>query len=226
MGVLIIAGTGTDIGKTHVAEAILIREGRAHSVLGYKPVESGAAPGDLTADSARLAAASSFHVKQRPAYRFDAPVSPHLASRLEGIAIEPSLLRETVRKLEPQVDLLLVELAGGLFSPLTDDTTNADFVRSLQEDHPAARTLLVAPDRLGVLHDVLATTLAAAARGVRLDAIALSATASEDASTGTNAAELKHLTKIPVIGTVPRRPAARLADSSTIAHISSYLLHF
>ena len=226
MGILIVAGTGTEIGKTHVAEAILLREGRARSVLGYKPVESGSAPGDPAADSARLAAASSFHVKQRPAYRLDAPISPHLAARLEGIAIDPSVLREAVRGLVPQVDLLLVELAGGLFSPLTDTSTNADFVKQLQDDHPTAKALLVGPDRLGVLHDVVATTLAASARGVRLDAVVLSAPVVEDASTGTNADELKRFTRIPVLGTVPRRSVARLADSSTIALISSTLLYF
>lgn len=226
MGVLIVAGTGTEIGKTHVAEAILLRAGRDRAVLGYKPVESGTAPGDSNADSARLAAASSFHVKHSPAYRFGAPISPHLAARLEGGPIDLRVLRDKVAELEPQVDLLLVELAGGLFSPLTDALVNADFVHGLQEDHPTAKTLLLAPDRLGVLHDVLATTLAAASRGVRIDAVALSAPAQDDASTGTNAAELARLAGLPILGTVSRRSPERLADSSTIARISSELLRF
>lgn len=226
MAILIVTGTGTEIGKTHLSEAILLREGRRRAVFGYKPVESGSAPGDPNADSARLAAASSFHVKHPPAYRFDVPVSPHLAARLEGRPIDLAILREAVRMLADQVELLLVELAGGLFSPLTDEQANADLVRALLDAQPTAKVLLVAPDRLGVLHDASATTLAAESQGVRLDAIVLSAPEKPDASTGTNAAELTRLVRVPVLGVVPHRSAPRLADSSVVAAISSKLLVF
>ncbi|MGH7280932.1 MAG: dethiobiotin synthase [Polyangiaceae bacterium] len=226
MGILIVTGTGTEIGKTHVSEAILLCEGRGRSVLGYKPVESGTAPGSPTADSARLAAASSFHVKHPPAFRFDAPVSPHLAARLEGTPIDISVIREKIRELTLQVDLLLVELAGGLFSPLTDDRANADLVRAIEEEHPSAKTLLIAPDRLGVLHDVAATALAAETRGARLDAIVLNAPELADASTGTNMRELSLVTPIPVLGVASRTRPPAMADSAVIRYISSILLHF
>jgi dethiobiotin synthetase len=56
-------------------------------------------------------------------------------------------------------------------------------------------TILVAPDRLGVLHDVTAC-----ARKV----IVLSAPRTPDASTGTNAAELESLGIAHVIASFPR----------------------
>ncbi|HKQ70194.1 MAG TPA: hypothetical protein VJT73_12685, partial [Polyangiaceae bacterium] len=53
--------------------------------------------------------------------------------------------------------------------------------------------LLVAPDRLGVLHDVTASLGLARARGFAPDALVLSTPGEPDASTGSNAAELQRL---------------------------------
>ena len=63
--------------------------------------------------------------------------------------------------------------------------------------------MLVAPDRLGVLHDVGATHRAAASAGVVVDAVVLMAPAKADASTGSNAAELALLTAQPILA-LPR----------------------
>ena len=46
---------------------------------------------------------------------------------------------------------LVVELAGGLFSPLAPQLTNAEVIAALAPTF----TFLVAPDRLGVLHDIV-----------------------------------------------------------------------
>ena len=158
---VIVTGTGTGIGKTHVSEALL----RALSdsfrrVTGLKPVETGVG-GSERSDRERLESASSFHVKQS-GYLFAQPVSPHLAARESAQTIEAGVLQSTVDRVREQADLTLVELAGGLFTPLSPCMLNVDVVRSLHADF----VLLVAPDRLGVLHDVLVATSAAASSGV------------------------------------------------------------
>jgi len=88
-------------------------------------------------------------------------VAPHLAARRAGVRID---LKEIQRWLgEHPAPVVAVETAGGLFSPLTDKGfTNADLVTALA---PAA-LVLVAPDRLGVLHDLTATLGLAATRGL------------------------------------------------------------
>jgi dethiobiotin synthetase len=84
---------------------------------------------------------------------------------------------------------VLVETAGGALTPLAPGITNFDLALALE---PAV-WILVAPDALGVLHDVSATLEALSARGRSPDVVVLSEAREPDASTGTNAAELREL---------------------------------
>jgi dethiobiotin synthetase len=176
---VVVVGTGTDVGKTHVTCALL-------SVLGsrgiaWKPIESGVTSDE--SDSGRLARAG----ETIPAlHSFAEPLSPHLAARNAGVVIDPTRIVAEARRLRDSRRVTLIETAGGLLSPLDVGFTNADLVRELAPE----RVLLVAPDRLGVLHDVAATIGAARAKGVSFDAIVLSAPETPDASTGTNQSEL------------------------------------
>ena len=186
--IAIVTGTGTGIGKTHVAVA-LVRALRASGqrALGLKPIESGIREPELS-DHALLAQASSFHVKHL-AYRFSAPLSPHLAARETGVVIDLDALTEDITRFRAEADTTVVELAGGLFKPLSATAVNADLLRRLQPD----LVLLVAPDRLGVLHDVLVMVRAAHSIPVSFAVVVVNAQETEDASTGRNAHELRLL---------------------------------
>jgi dethiobiotin synthetase len=199
---VVITGTGTGIGKTYVATLFVrawSRQLGAGRILGLKPIETGG-----QADGTALGRASTFHVTRiTPPYLFTDPVSPHLAARREGRSIDVGVVADWVGQARAAqgVDGVVVELAGGLYSPLSDAATNADVVRHL---HPTA-TVLVAPDRLGVLHDVLSTTTAARAFGIELAGLLLSAPEHADSSTGTNAAELARiLPSIEVLAALKR----------------------
>jgi dethiobiotin synthetase len=211
---ILVTGTGTGIGKTRVAEALVVAwQARHRHVAGLKPVESGVV--DLaSSDAALLQAASSFHVKQ-PGWAFVDPVSPHLAARRGGTALEPSLLLAFVDQVRHQVDALVVELPGGLFTPLAPNFLNCDFAARLQAD----ATLLVAPDRLGVLHDAIAAIRAARAIELPITAILLNAPPIPDASSGTNATELRAFLAAPVVGPLPRASSSELAHHAALASI-------
>jgi dethiobiotin synthetase len=221
--VVVVTGTGTEIGKTHIAAALVRHAAVGRRVAGVKPVESGVSRGSPT-DADALAAASTFHVKQSAApYRFADPVSPHLAARRAGVTIDPARLRALIDEAATQVDLLVVELPGGLFSPLADGYLNADLARDLD---PAV-VALVAPDRLGVLQDIIATVTAARAVGTPVHLLILNAPAAPDASTGTNAAEVHRFLGDPmlhVVGPLPRTPAEALATHPGVADALSQLL--
>jgi dethiobiotin synthetase len=197
---IVVTGTGTGIGKTYLAAALLRAWSRRRSnVLGYKPIESGV--GDSGAEDAdALAAASSFHVKQLPHVHVRAPLSPHLALRLEGRSLDVARIVEGVSEARGRADAVVVELPGGLFTPLADDLLAVDFAAKLE---PTA-LVLVAPDRLGVLHDVLAAIDGARAHGCPPTHVLLNAVATPDASSGTNAAELRLFSNVPVFGPVAR----------------------
>jgi dethiobiotin synthetase len=201
---IVVAGTGTDVGKTHVATALVRAWGAGCAVVGYKPIETGVDSGP-GADARRLAEASTFHVQRPPfGYAFPLPISPHLAARRAGVVLDFGKLVGQVAELRALAAGVVVELAGGLFTPLTREWVNLDFAKALD----ATAVLLVAPDRIGVLHDVGATVRAAAASGFALNGVALSAPGVVDASTGSNASELCEIARVSVLASFPRAPDA------------------
>jgi dethiobiotin synthetase len=213
---LVVSGTGTGIGKTHATAALLGAWARVLSergvaeplVAGLKPVESGVGA-DGPSDVRTLEQASTFHVKRFSSpYLLTRPVSPHLAAEEEGRAIEGHVVLSYVDSVRRLTHGVAVELPGGLFTPLTPELTNADLALALQPD----ALLLVAPDRLGVLHDVTAATRAAAALGLATSGILLVAPELPDASTGTNARELAKVTRTPVVAVLPRASIETLAQ--------------
>jgi dethiobiotin synthetase len=191
-----VLGTGTDVGKSFATACIAraLRE-RAVSVLALKPVESGVAPG-IAGDAAIVANAAG-HTPVLSPWRFSRAVSPHLAARDVGTSIDEGAVARWVADEEARAaaSVTLVELAGGAFSPLRVGGTNVDLALALE---PAV-WLLIAPDALGVLHDVTAT-LAALPR--RPDALLLSRARPADASSGTNAHELSLLGVASVLETL------------------------
>jgi dethiobiotin synthetase len=214
---LVLVGTGTGVGKTHVAIALLAAARRRGLALrGCKPVESGFAPA-APSDAASLEqAGAAFHVQPAPLRYADA-VSPHLAGRRAGrpAAFEAAVAYAVaVTRTGPT----LVETAGGLFSPLAPARTNFDLAVRLE---PAC-WLLVAPDRLGVLHDLTATLGWARALGRPLDGVVLSAPGAADASTGTNAAEARALGIAAPLATFPREaPTSHASDGAAASVLTA-----
>ena len=191
---VIVTGTGTGIGKTWVARLLVEAWGRTgKQIAGWKPIESGGRE-----DGEILEQASTFHVKRFHApYLLSRPVSPHLAAEAEGRDIEIRTVVAATAPLLEEADGVVLELPGGLFSPLSVEATNHELLEAFAPD----RVLMVVPDRLGVLHDVTAVLRAARAR---IDALVLSSPETPDASTGTNEQELRRLTSVPVLGTIAR----------------------
>ena len=217
---LIVAGTGTGIGKTHFSEALLLAlSGQYARVAGVKPIETGMGEATVS-DASRLERVSSFHVKHF-GYVFAEPLSPHLAARETATPIRLDVLVPLIHAAQADADVLLVELPGGLFTPLSDTEVNADLVHALSPDI----TLLVAPDRLGVLHEVLSTHRAAGTVSVELNGIVLVCPERPDSSTGHNGAELERLLSVPVVANVGRASPHALASSPDLKALGKRLAH-
>lgn len=212
---VVLVGTGTDVGKTHVTGALgaLLRS-RGRRVAAYKPIATGFVD---RAEDAELHARATGLPYLAPTFAYRRPISPHLAAREEArpIALPPIVAQ--VESLARVHEVVLVETAGGLFSPLDDVLTVADLARALAPD----RLVLVAPDRLGVLHDVRATMLAAS--GLLRPLLVLSAPTTPDDSTGSNGAELERLGLGPVVATFPRRPFDAVESLAAAAELASAL---
>jgi dethiobiotin synthetase len=171
---LFVTGTDTGVGKTVVATAMarLLRI-RGVTVQPRKPVESGCCEADgrrLAADAACLRAAAGLDVPLEAicAYAFEAPLSPERAAAIEGITLSlPELTAASLNGVNAD-DFLLVEGAGGFYSPLASGVLNADLAVEL-----GLPVLLVTADRLGTISNTLMAAETITRRGLELKAVVL-----------------------------------------------------
>jgi dethiobiotin synthetase len=208
---VVMLGTGTDVGKTYVTERLAAGVRTRASVMALKPIESGVLEGS-PGDAQRIARAAG-HMAQLSTWRFARPVSPHLAAREQGQSIDVGSVVQWIEATErdSSARLTLIETAGGACSPLAPGVTNIELARALEP----ALWVLIAPDSLGVLHDVTAT-LRALPRPP--DAVVLTAARPRDASSGSNARELETLKIAPVLCVVERDGAALPVVEWVFAH--------
>jgi dethiobiotin synthetase len=177
---LFITGTDTGAGKT-VLTALLARFLRARGVnaVALKPVCSGP-----RADARALHAATdgALTLDKINPWHFRAPVAPLLAARKENKRVKLSQVLAHVRALQKRFDVLLVEGAGGLLSPLGENFDSRDLIVSLR-----ATLIVVAPNKLGAVNHIL-LTLEALPKNIGTKAkIVLMSLLKPDAATGSNA---------------------------------------
>ena len=169
---LFVVGTDTDVGKTAVAVAVVAELVAAGVRVGaYKPVASGVSgPGG---DAERLweAAGRPLPVDRVCPQSFAAAIAPADAARAAGREVDEALLRRGLEPWRDASDMVVVEGAGGLFSPLTPGTLVADLAREF--DLPL---VIVDAARLGLVGRTLMAVSAARAEGFRVAAVVVSET--------------------------------------------------
>jgi dethiobiotin synthetase len=150
---VVVAGTGTEVGKTWVAAAVAAAARRAGlRVAARKPVQSFD-PADATTDAELLALATGEQPEDvcRRQRWYEVAVAPFMAA--ERLERPPFTLDDLLAELSwpAGVDLGLVEPAGGVRSPMTSDGADTvDLVERLAPD----RVILVADAGLGTLNAV------------------------------------------------------------------------
>jgi len=185
-----VTGTGTEIGKTVVA-AVLARTlaDAGQSVAVFKPALTGmdefpdydeaAAIAAATGDDAsianlpdhailRIAARSSQTDDEIAPYRFDPPMSPHLAAGLAGVEIDPEKVMAAARAAADGVEAIVCEGAGGLLVPLSPTWTMRSCAVEL--GYPL---VVVSPPGLGSINHTLLTVESARSVGLKVAAIVL-----------------------------------------------------
>ncbi len=200
---LFITGTNTEVGKTYVACLIARALRQAGVQVGvYKPVASGChvEGTNLVSDDAVAlweAAGRPGTLDQVCPQRFAAPVAPPVAARQEGKSIDLDLLITGLQAWSTTSEVVLVEGAGGLMSPVADEMFNADLAYEL-----GFPLVLVAPNVLGVINQTLQTLITASTfrEGLDLAGIVLNEVqATSDSSTASNRAELEKYCVAPVL---------------------------
>jgi dethiobiotin synthetase len=222
---LFITGSDTGIGKTSVAAALVhhLRQSGPNGmrptetvlrVGAYKPVVSGAATTNegtrVWDDVERLRTALGATRDELSddwisPQRFLAPLAPGVAARAEGRSVDQKLLLSGLERWRERADVVIVEGAGGLLSPITDEWLNADL--ALRIGWPL---VVVSRRGLGAINQALLTVEAARTRGLRVAAVVLNegsradlADRENDPSRELNAEQLRHwLPEVPVLETL------------------------
>ncbi|MDW8809646.1 dethiobiotin synthase, partial [Streptomyces scabiei] len=200
MTVLVVTGTGTEVGKTvttAAVAAVALASGRSVAVL--KPAQTGVGPderGDAD-EVARLAGA----VTVRELARYPEPLAPATAARRAGLPpVHPEDVAEAAAKLAVDHDLVLVEGAGGLLVRFDEaGGTLADTARLL-----GAPVLLVASAGLGTLNTTELTARELAVRDVELAGVVIGSWPEvPDLASRCNLADLPVVADAPLVGAVP-----------------------
>ncbi len=162
-----VAAVGTDIGKTFLVENLcrIIPNSQA-----IKPISSGFGDDDLNSDSARILAALGLEVSRNnldliSPWRFEEAASPHFAAKNCGQEISFEAVKNfcfaKIAALKNSDQILFIEGAGGVMTPLTDDKTFLDLAAELQ-----IPTILVTANYLGAISHTLCAVAALRSRQI------------------------------------------------------------
>ncbi|HUC83806.1 MAG TPA: dethiobiotin synthase [Candidatus Acidoferrales bacterium] len=186
-----ITGTDTGVGKTVVTGLLAeFLRSRGVRVAALKPVCSGG-----RADARRLhrALGGSLALDQINPWHFRAALAPSIAARMEKRAVRLAAVLRHIRGIRQDFDVVLIEGAGGLLSPLGVDFNSRDLISAL-----TATPIVVAANRLGALNHIL-LTLEALPKGANSSArVVLMAPQKPNPAAAPNAVMLKKLSPHPV----------------------------
>jgi dethiobiotin synthetase len=203
---LFVTGTDTGVGKTVVTAALVkVWCTSGHNVGAYKPAVSGCdfdsagVPYWSDVDVLFSAASGRFPKQNICPQCFAAPLAPPVAALEEGRHIDEELLVSGAAWWQSQVDVLLVEGAGGLLAPLSESQSNADLAVALN-----LPVLIVARTGLGTINHSLLTVEAAQNRGLNVVGIVMnSAQPTSDQSFHSNPQQLSQRCNVPVLAVLP-----------------------
>lgn len=220
--IILVTGTGTDVGKTVATAALAAAmEEHGHRIGVVKPVQTGAPGGpenhgDL-ATVRRLTGITDLH----EFHRYPEPLAPDLSARRTGLpTAELHEVTDRLRTLDATDPdrIVLVEGAGGILVRLGDSWTLADLAVEL-----GAPMVVVTTVGLGSLNAAELTVRCALHLGIRiLGLIGGSMPESPDLASRLNVDELPVVAGVPLLGTIPAGAGA--LDRAAFARVAGRVL--
>ena len=153
MKILFATATNTNVGKTYTTIKLIESFSKQGILVGVcKPIETGVITEPL--DAKRLLETvqkhnpnfSNLKPKDITAYTFELPAAPFCADIKKTIDIQK--IKDKIYQLQKLCDILIVEGAGGLMVPITENYKMIDLAKDLK-----CKTLLVTPSKLGCIND-------------------------------------------------------------------------
>lgn len=154
-GIYFIGGIDTDIGKTyatgHIAQCCLKNQ---QHIITQKLIQTGCQheSEDILIHRKIMGINQTEADKQMltAPQILEYPASPHLAAKLENKHIDLEEIKQASMKLAQNYDIVLIEGAGGLMTPLNQELTTLDYIA--QQNYPI---ILVTSSKLGSINHTL-----------------------------------------------------------------------
>ncbi|MFM9371071.1 dethiobiotin synthase [Streptomyces sp. Da 82-17] len=215
MTILVVSGTGTEVGKTVTTAALAaaaLAEGRSVAVL--KPAQTGVTA-DERGDADEVVRLAGDAVTALELARYPEPLAPDTAARRAGLPpVRPYEVADAAQKLAVEHDLVLVEGAGGLLVRFdAEGGTLADAARLL-----GAPVLVVAAAGLGTLNATALTGEALRARGIEQAGVVVGSwPAVPGLAERCNVDDLPVAAGAPLLGKVPEGAGALAPERFRVA---------
>jgi dethiobiotin synthetase len=145
--IIFVTGTDTGVGKTvftALATAYLRQSG--FRVVALKPLCSG---GRDDARQLHAAAGKVVRLDEVNPWFFRAALAPVVAARKEKKKIRLRAVVTQIQRVAKKFEVVLVEGAGGLLSPMGEDFDSRDLIKALR-----AKPIIVCPNKLGAVNQV------------------------------------------------------------------------
>lgn len=222
--VVLITGTGTEVGKTVATAALAsVIRSRGSTVSMVKVAQTGLAPGDPgDADEvSRLAGPLPTH----EFIRLPDPLAPDAAARRAGVSLPPIAVHaRRVGELTGETSIVLVEGSGGLLVRLDDrGGTLADLGVALRYKGMSCGVVLVATAGLGTLNSAALTAEALSHRNLPLLGVIIGDwPAAPGLAEESNVVDLPRITGAPLWGRIPMG-AGRLDATAFAAAVPNWM---
>lgn len=203
---IFVTATDTDVGKTMIAVGLINFLSRLGLNVGVmKPVASGAVKarsGQLISKDVEIlvgASLSTDPITRINPYCFSAAVAPSLAAELENVEIRMEKILNCFQKICSQHDIIIVEGAGGILTPIFKNLLIVDIIEALR-----LPTVIVSRAGLGAINHTVMTHECLKKRGLECLGFFLNRyPRCPDLPEQTNARFISGLTKVPHLGSIP-----------------------
>lgn len=221
-----VTGTDTGVGKTCLTVAMLTKAAaQGLTVVGLKPVAAGCMLQDdewVNDDALQLMAASNRKLPYQQVNPVALPeaIAPHIAAARVGRRLSLDRLQGIVRgALQPDVDLTLIEGAGGWRVPLGPQDTLADLAVALQ-----LPVILIVGVRLGCLNHALLTAEAINRDGLTLAGWVANVLEEDMPALEENIQTLRYCLSAPCLGVIPCLTSPQTSEMASLLSLDALTL--
>lgn len=171
---IFITGTGTDVGKTYVTALIVKKLNEEGIKTGYYKAAISGANSIENSDAGYVKKISKINQKEDTllSYIYITPVSPHLASKIEGKPVNMTKILKDFNRVKNKYDFIVVEGSGGIVCPIRYDNIENIFLEDIIKKLEL-KSLIVADAGLGTINSVVLTVSYMKSKNITVSGIIL-----------------------------------------------------